>query len=132
MGVNIVEGTGLVGELLSWIGFGFGILSLFIALAGQAHDGGWEAITLRLLRVRGGVSARWDVSDGYYERLLTEEEHAQVREKRTVQAFRSRRNPSVVRLQPYRTTIRGFKLAGSVLILFGFIGFGLSLLPLFM
>lgn len=130
--MNIVDGAGLVGELLSWIGFSLGALALFVALAGHAHDGGWDPIELRLRYSRDGVRARWDVDGGFYERPLTDEERSQTDGEPAVEAFQSRRNPSVVRLRPYRSAIRGFKLAGTVLVIFGFIGFALSLLPLFM
>lgn len=129
--VGMLDTLGSIGEIVSWIGLGFGLPALLIAMIARARVGEWQTTEIVLVEEAHGVRARWYAADDFHERRLTAAEASWYGGGEAVTGFVSARRPHLMRFEPRHTASHTFYIAGITLSSTGFLGLVLSFLPLF-
>ncbi|XKH55635.1 hypothetical protein LG293_10270 [Citricoccus nitrophenolicus] len=128
--MNGLEGAGVAGDLISWIGLILGLPVLLVGLLLRAGEKGLIPTEVVLVADGGTLWARWFSAGEFHERPLSGAERARLAGQDVCRGHVSRRDPSVLRFER-RTPATSVCLAlGSTFVVLGACGFALSLLPM--
>ncbi|MEW1980873.1 hypothetical protein AB0333_08090 [Citricoccus sp. NPDC079358] len=128
--MNGLEGAGVAGDLISWIGLLLGLPVLLVGLLLRAREKGLVPTEVVLVADGGMLWARWFSAGEFQERPLSGTERAHLAGQDVCRGYVSRRDPSGVRFER-RTSATSVCLAlGYTFVGLGVCGFVLSLLPM--
>lgn len=129
--MNVVDTLGMVGEILSWIGFGIGLPLLVIAMLVRAGDGQWQPVDVVIVPQGDQFLARWFAAGEVHERVLSVSEfRGPEATKNPRQGFASEKRPHKMRFEPRRPVIHECYVIGLTLTIIGVLSLLLSLLPM--
>ena len=127
--MNGLEGIGVAGDLLSWIGLGLGVPLLLVGTFLRAQDVALLPVEIVIVRGPHEPLARWYAGDAIHERTLDPTERSHYAGKDTCTGYISPRIPSRMRLERHRQVTRSCRALGTTLTVIGLVGFVLSILP---
>lgn len=125
-----LEGAGVAGELLSWIGLVLGLPLLLVGLALRSAERALVPLEVVIVRGPHEPLARWFAGDDFHERPLYAAERAHYAGRDVCTGYISRRDPSLLRLEPSRPATRACVALGATLTVIGLIGLALSIIPM--
>jgi hypothetical protein len=129
--VSFLEIVGLIGDLLSLIGLGFGLPLYFVGALLHAAD---KKMIPTEVVTTGDANAspllRWYASGDFYERPMRTIERDYFKEQEYRVGYVKPRHPETMRLEPQRQSTRIFRVLGTTLVVVGLVGLLASFLPL--
>lgn len=125
--MDALDTVAVVGEVVSWVGLGFGIPLLVIGGMIALTEGRWEHVDIAVVAHADHTMLRWFAGGDFHERPLTAREHAV---DGWHQGYVRVRDPDHARLD--RPVIRKLCITlGMVFTVLGAVGFVLSMIPVF-
>lgn len=128
--MNAVDTLGMIGELLSWIGFGTGLPIFFVTSAVQFRDGNWLPCDVVIVERHGRRIGRWYAEAAFHERELFDSETPEV-EHEVARGFVSEKHPETMRFEPRRSLNHAMHVLALTLLAVGCVGLIVSYLPVF-
>ena len=125
--MQIIDTLAMVGEAMSWIGFGVGIPLLIVAGMVALAEGHWERVDIAVVDRNGVAIARWFARGDFHERPLRESE---LTAEDWHSGYVSTRNPENARIHPPMGRRLLFTL-GIIFTSAGIVGFVVSFVPAF-
>jgi hypothetical protein len=127
--VTGLEGAGVAGELLSWIGLGLGLPLLLVGLALRSTERALVPTEIVIVRGSPEPLARWFADDDFPERPLYPAERPHYAGRDVCTGYISRRDPTLIRLEPHRPATGIYLTLGGTLTVIGLVGLALSIIP---
>lgn len=128
--MNGLDGAGMTGEVLAWIGLIAGAPLLLFGILLRSADAVFVPVEIVIVQQSRGVLARWFAAGDFHERNLHRAERGRLFGRDGCIAYVDRRDPSRMRLEA-RRPLTGVCLALGVAISgVGLCGLALSLLPM--
>lgn len=125
-----LEGAGIAGELLSWIGLVLGVPLLMVGLILRSAERALIPIEIVIVRGAHEPLARWFAQGDFHERPLDAAERAHYAGKDVCTGYVNRRDATQMRLE-HRTPATRICLAlGATFTVVGVTGLVLSVLPM--
>ncbi|RGE23726.1 hypothetical protein [Leucobacter sp. wl10] len=128
--VTPLDVLALIGEIVSWIGFGAGVPLLLSGWTLRFSDGTWEPVEIAVVRAGDALRARWFAGGDFRERRLRRGE-AHLGEG-WHRGYASSRRPDRLRFVEPPATARVCLAAGWALMAAGLIGLVASWIPAFL
>lgn len=128
--MNGIDGAGMAGEVLAWIGLIAGAPLLLFGLLMRSADAVFVPVEIVVVQQPRMVLARWFAAGDFHERSLHRAERGRLFGREDCVAYVSRRNPSRMRLEARRPLTRVCLALGGAIAGAGLCGFALSLLPM--
>lgn len=125
-----LEGAGVAGELLSWIGFLLGVPLLLVGSALRSAERALVAIEIVIVQDGYTPWARWFGDGDFHQRPLRLEEFVKLAGKVSCTGYINPRDPSQMRLERHRQATRACRAMGTAFVVIGLAGFILSILPM--
>lgn len=125
--MDLIDTFAVVGEVVSWIGLGFGIPLLIIAGMIALAEGRWDRVDIAVIERADETIVRWFAGGDFHERPLAPREDIGDGWHR---GYVSARNPGHARVNP-PVLRRLFTTLGVVFAGIGAIGFVVSMIPAF-
>jgi hypothetical protein len=127
--VDALDGAGMAGELMSWLGLILGLPLLLVALPLRAGERGLVPTEIVIVRDGRTARARWYAAGEFHERELLRHERGHVAGQDFIQGYVGRRDPWVMRLERRTPVTSVLLVLGATLVALGLAGFALSFLP---
>ncbi|NUL44005.1 hypothetical protein F7P69_02160 [Cellulosimicrobium funkei] len=128
--MNGLEGAGVAGDLISWIGLTLGIPLLLVGMLLRSGEKGLVTTEVVLVVEGGTMWARWFSAGEFHERPLRDAERALLAGQDVCRGYVDRRDASAVRFERRRPVTSVCLALGSTFLVLGVCGVALSLLPM--
>lgn len=128
--MNGLEGAGVAGDLISWIGLILGLPLLLVGMLLRTGEKVLVPTEVVLVMDAGRLWARWFFAGTFHQRPLRGPESAHLALRDVCLGYVDRRNPSVMRLERRRPVTSVCLALGITFVVLGVFGFALSLLPM--
>ncbi|WP_298044946.1 hypothetical protein [uncultured Citricoccus sp.] len=125
-----LEGAGIAGALLSWIGLGLGLPLFPIGLALRSAEPALVPIEVVIVRGPHEPLAHWSAGDDFHEQPLHPTERAHYAGRDVCTGYIDSENPSQMRLDPHRQATGTCRALGISFLVIGLVGFAISLVPM--
>jgi hypothetical protein len=128
--MNGLEGAGVVGDLLSWIGLCLGLPVLLIGMLRRSRERALVATEVVIVRGPHDPLARWFAGGEFHDRSLHATERAHYAGKDVCTGYVSPRNPWVMGFERHRQSTGACLALGTTFTVIGLGGLTLSIIPL--
>jgi len=128
--VTGLEGAGVAGDLLSWIGLGLGVPLLLVGLILRSAERALVPVEIVIVRGDHEPLARWFAHGDFHERALDAAERAHYAGRDICTGYVNWRDPARMRLERRTPSTRVCLALGATFTVVGLTGLVLSVLPM--
>ncbi|HRO29546.1 MULTISPECIES: hypothetical protein [Micrococcaceae] len=128
--MNGLDGAGIVGDLLSWVGLCLGLPLLLAGMLRRSRERSLVATEVVIVRGPPEPQARWFASGEFYDRPLHATEHSHYAGRDVCTGYVSPREPWVMGFERHRQATGTCLALGATFIIIGLCGLILSIIPL--